>query len=175
VRQLGTGAATTLTAVEVDRTTIRPYHVGDSSVLLIGNRGKVKLQTRAHAPVAYAVEAGMITEEEAIHHEDRHLVSNVVGTKDTHIEIGPRRHMSPRDTLLIASDGLFDNLHVDEIIHLVRKGGMLDAAKALTDAATRRMERPMDGQPSKPDDLTFILFRKGSLRGLPQPASRRQT
>jgi serine/threonine protein phosphatase PrpC len=162
VRQLGTGAATTLAAVEINHVTIRPYHVGDSSVLLVGNRGRVKLQTRAHSPVAYAVEAGVISEEEAIHHEDRHLVSNVLGTHDTHIEIGPRRRMTPRDTLLVASDGLFDNLHTEEIVDLVRKGPLPAAAAALAAAAAQRMEHPDSDHPSKPDDLTFILFRLSS-------------
>lgn len=159
VRELGMGAATTLAAVEIDQRIVRPYHVGDSTVLLVGNRGRVKLQTRSHSPVAYAVEAGVLSEEEAIHHEDRHLVSNVVGSADTHIEIGPRRRMAPRDTLLIASDGLFDNLHMEEIVELVRKGPLRHAAKNLASAAAERMTHSGPDHPSKPDDLTFILYR----------------
>jgi len=161
VRELGTGAATTLAAVELDETSVRVYHVGDSQVLLVGNRGKVKLQTRSHSPVGYAVEAGVISEEEAIHHEDRHIVSNVVGTRDTHIEIGPRRKLSPRDTLLIASDGLFDNLHVEEIVEVIRKGPLAEAAINLTTCVDRRMEGSDETHPSKPDDLTYVLFRTG--------------
>ena len=37
--------------------------------------------------------------------------------------------------------------------------GEVDAACRLADACTRRMNDPQPGQPSKPDDLTFILFR----------------
>jgi serine/threonine protein phosphatase PrpC len=159
VRGLGTRAGTTLAAVEIDRDVIRPYHVGDSAVLLVGNRGRIKLQTRCHSPVAYAVEAGVISEEEAIHHEDRHLVSNVVGRADTYIDIGSRLRMAPRDTLLVASDGLFDNLHLEEIVHCVRKGPLAAVARRLSAAALRRMEMPDSQHPSKPDDLTFILFR----------------
>jgi serine/threonine protein phosphatase PrpC len=160
VRELGTGSATTLAVAEIDRDTVRTYHVGDSTVLLVGNRGKIKLQTRSHAPVAYAVEAGVISEEEAIHHEDRHLVSNVVGTHDTHIEIGPRRKMSSRDTLLVASDGLFDNLQIDEIVQIIRKGPLARAAQQLADCARQRMEAFDSDHPCKPDDLTFVLYRE---------------
>ncbi len=159
VLDLGTGAAATLAVVEIEKGNIRTYHVGDSQVLLVGNRGKVKLQTRSHAPVAYAVEAGMLSEEEAMHHEDRHLVSNVVGTRDMHIEIGPHRRMSPRDTLLVASDGVFDNLHVDEIVEIIRKGPHREAAARLVEVISDRMESPNSQHPCKPDDLTFILFR----------------
>jgi serine/threonine protein phosphatase PrpC len=159
VRQIGTGAATTLAVVELDGRSVRAFHVGDSQVLLVGNRGKVKLQTRSHSPVGYAIEAGVLSEEEAIHHEDRHLVSNVLGSPDTHIEIGPRRKLSPRDTLLIASDGLFDNLHLEEIVEIIRKGSLADAARNLVTHAARRMEESDTRHPSKPDDLTFLLFR----------------
>jgi serine/threonine protein phosphatase PrpC len=162
VQALGTGAATTLAAVEFREGTIRPYHIGDSTILLVGNRGKVKLQTRSHAPVAYGVEAGLIHEDDAIHHEDLHLVSNVVGTDDTHIEIGSERKMSARDTLLVASDGLFDNLYLEEIVEIVRKGALRQAAHKLVEKAYQRMVSPKSEEPSKPDDLTFVLFRRGS-------------
>ena len=159
VLAIGTGAATTLAAVEVQDRTLRSYHIGDSTVLLVGNRGKIKLQTRSHAPVAYGVEAGLIHEDDAIHHDDLHLVSNVVGTNDTHIEIGPERTMSSRDTLLLASDGIFDNLRIDEIVEIIRKGPLEKAAQRLANDAQRRMQSPEAEEPSKPDDATFVLFR----------------
>ena len=94
--------------------------------------------------------------------EDRHIVSNVVGTQDTHIEIGPRRKLSARDTLLIASDGLFDNLHTEEIVELIRKGPLRNAAQNLITCVSRRMEDPSEEHPCKPDDVTFVLFRVNS-------------
>ncbi len=160
VREMGTGAATTLAVVQVEEDTIRSYHVGDSSVLLTGSGGKIKMQTVSHSPVGYAIQAGVIDEEDAIHHEDRHLVSNVIGTVDTHIEIGPKRTMALRDTLLIASDGLFDNLHVEEIVEIIRKGPIGEAAENLTQLSSQRMTNPQEGIPSKPDDLSIILFRQ---------------
>lgn len=156
---LGVGAATTFAAVEIDQRAIRPYHVGDSEILLIGQRGKVKLQTVSHSPVAYAVEAGMISSDEAIHHADRHLVSNIVGSSDMRIEVGPGVPLASRDTLLLATDGLFDNLYQEEIIELVRKGPLPDAARRLVELARARMDRVELDKPSKPDDLTFVLYR----------------
>jgi serine/threonine protein phosphatase PrpC len=159
VREMGTGAATTLSVVEVCGHTIRPFHVGDSMTLLVGNRGKLKLQTKSHSPVGYAVAAGVMDEQEALHHDERHLVSNVIGTEDTHIEIEPTRRLAPRDTLLIASDGLADNLHVKEIVEIIRKGDLLAAANRLVAVATERMHTESGSKPSKPDDLTVVLFR----------------
>jgi serine/threonine protein phosphatase PrpC len=168
VLEIGSGAATTLAVVEVDGATVRTYHVGDSTILLIGNRGKVRLITTSHSPVGYAVQAGMLDEHEAIHHEDRHLVSNVIGSEHFHIEIGSKRKMHLRDTLVIGSDGLFDNLLLNEIVELVRKGPLETAAHRVAEAATQRMDHAAENLPSKPDDLTFILFRPG--RGKKQAA-----
>lgn len=159
VDALGVGAATTLAVVEIGNGYIRPYHVGDSQILVVGQRGKLKLQTVPHSPVGYAVEAGWLEQTDAMHHEERHLVSNMVGSAEMRIEVGPVLPLRPRDTLLIASDGLFDNLHLDEIVDSVRKGRLATAAATLSGRCGARMRQSQEGLPSKPDDLTFILFR----------------
>lgn len=153
------GSATTLVAIEYYKQTIRPYHVGDSMILVTGQRGKIKLQSVPHSPVGYAVEAGMLDENEAVHHEERHLVSNVVGSSDMRIEIGAVIKLDTFDTLVISSDGLFDNLYVEEIVEFVRKGKLEKAGQQLVLEARQRMTSPQKGLPHHPDDLSFILFR----------------
>ena len=159
VTALGVGAATTLAVVEIKGDTIRPYHVGDSMILAVGQRGKIRLQTVSHSPVSYAVEAGFLEEHEAMEHEDRHLVSNMVGAADMRIEIGPVLKLKTHDTVLLASDGISDNLHLDEIVDFVRKGPLAPTAQSLAVACSRRMRKETDEGPSKPDDMTFILYR----------------
>ncbi len=156
---LGIGAATTLAAMEIEGAWARPYHVGDSVALVVGQRGRIKYQTVMHSPIGYAVEAGLMEEDEALHHEDRHFVSNMVGSADMRIEIGPRLRLRPKDTVLLASDGLFDNLPVPDIVELIRKGPLESAAAQLSAACDGRMRTPEEGQASKPDDLTLLLFR----------------
>ena len=43
ILELGIGAATTLVAMEIEDGVVRPYHVGDSTAIIVGQRGKVKL------------------------------------------------------------------------------------------------------------------------------------
>lgn len=155
----GTGAATTLAAVEIAGNTIRPYHIGDSLILICGQRGRIKLQTVSHSPVGYAVEAGLLDEDEAVHHEQRHLVSNVIGGTDMRIEIGPTVELAPRDTVVLASDGLADNLYLNEIVEFARKGPLVAGANALSHLAHLRMTHARSDSPSHPDDLSFVLFR----------------
>lgn len=159
VCELGSGAATTLAVVEISAGVIRPYHAGDSMIMLLGGRGKVKWQAVLHSPVGYGVEAGLIDEDEALHHEQRHLVSNVVGTADMHIAIGPPRRLAPHDTVLLGSDGLFDNLYPAQIVEACRDRQLPRTAQRLAHTALAQMRQPSAGQPSKPDDLTFIVFR----------------
>ena len=170
IRELGLGAGTTLAVVEISERSIRPYHVGDSAILVIGQRGKLKLQTVSHSPVGFAVEAGFIDEGEAMQHAQRHLVSNVLGAPDMRIEVGSQRSLRPRDTLLLASDGLYDNLLTDEIVALLRAGPLTAASSRLADLARARMHAPADHEPSKPDDLSFLVYRP--LRTRSRAASR---
>lgn len=160
VIDLGLGAATTLALAEINQQTVRPYHVGDSMILITGQRGKVKFEAIAHSPVGYAIESGMMDAAEAVLHEERHVVSNVIGEADMRIEIGPVIPLALHDTVVVASDGLADNLYTDEIIELVRKGSLDAAAATLLTRVQHRMQRQDTEKPSKPDDLSFILFRE---------------
>lgn len=160
VLALGSGAATTLALLEFRENRVRAYHIGDSAILMLGQRRRVKFQTIAHSPVGFALEAGLIDEDDALHHEERHLISNVLGAADMRIEIGSERRIARRDTLVVASDGLFDNLAVDEIAARICTGPLPRAAAELAGDGQQRMTAPGTEEPSKPDDLTFILLRR---------------
>lgn len=155
----GTGAATTLVVVEIHEGVIRSYHVGDAMFLVIGQHGKVKLHSIAHSPVGYAVEAGLLDAAEALHHTERNVVSNVLGSPVMRVEMGPPLRLAPRDTLVLASDGLEDNLYLEEIVEGLRKGALGPATARLVERCRSRMLGAGPGEPSHPDDLTLVTFR----------------
>lgn len=165
----GSGGATTLAVAEIGAGFVRPYHVGDSEIMLFGQRGAHKLQTVPHSPVGFAVEAGVLDRRQAMSHSDRHLVSNVVGSREMRIEVGSPVRLAPRDTLVLCSDGLVDNLHHDEIREGLRIGRLDQALARVVATARRRMEAPGAGEPGKPDDLTVMAFRLAPGRGVPPP------
>jgi serine/threonine protein phosphatase PrpC len=113
VLDIANGSATTLTVVTIEGRIARMYQIGDSEAMIVGQRGLVKAQTTAHSPTGFAVEAGFLDQRDALHHEDRHLVSNFLGTNDMHIDVGAALELKQRDTVLLASDGLTDNIHFD--------------------------------------------------------------
>ena len=160
VKQLANGSATTLTVVTIEGQLARSYQIGDSEAMVVGQRGRIKLQTTAHSPTGFAVEAGFLDEREALHHEERHLVSNFLGTVDMTVDIATPVELRPRDTVLLASDGLTDNVHLEEIIEHVRKGPIDAAANAVIELARQRMAATTATDPSKPDDLSLIVYRK---------------
>jgi len=162
ILDLGIGAGTTLAIAAIQGGDVRATHVGDSMVLVVGQRGTQKLMTVSHSPTGYAVEAGLMDEEEALYHEERHLVSNIVGHSSMSIEVGSRVSLALRDTVLVASDGLADNMSTQEIIEAIRKGPVERAAATIFEVCKDRMMNPTDGQPSKPDDLSFVLYRRNA-------------
>lgn len=157
---LKAGGASTLALAEIGPDYVRTYHVGDSIVLQCGQRGALKSTTTPHSPVGFALEAGLLNEKEALNHEHLNLIFNVIGSIDMRIEIGSMQKLAPRDTLLVASDGLADNLMQEEIISTIRKGSLDQAIGAVTRLARGRMDREHPGKPSKPDDFTALLFRR---------------
>jgi serine/threonine protein phosphatase PrpC len=161
---LGIGASTTLAVAEIQNDTIRPYHIGDSEILLTGSRGKIKLQVLPHSPVGYAVEAGYLNETEALQHEERHIVSNLLGADGMRIDIGTAVGMAAHDTLVIGSDGLYDNLASAEVVELARKGRMDRAIEEIISLCNQRMSAAEDNQPGKPDDLSILMLRRKGKR-----------
>ena len=85
------------------------------------------------------------------------------------IEVGTPVRLDNLDTVLLASDGLMDNLYVDEIVEVVRKGRLPDAADELARRVAERMTNDSGGEPSKPDDLTFVLYRRPARSKIRRP------
>ena len=89
-------------------------------------------------------------------HEDRHLVLNALGAEGARIEIGAPVRLRQRDTVLIASDGLSDNLVTEQTVELLRAGPLEVGVAAVAAACADRMAPESGGHP---DDLTLLTFR----------------
>ena len=160
IQHLGIGSGTTLTIVTVSENLARVFSVGDSSTLICGNKGKVRFINTPHSPTGYAIAAGVLDENDALHHAERHLLSNLVGSPDMHIDIGPILKLSRRDRILVASDGLWDNMYQEEIIDTVRKGPLRKAADTMQKTCRNRMMDKEKSLPSHADDLSFLIARR---------------
>ncbi|MGI9316842.1 MAG: PP2C family protein-serine/threonine phosphatase [bacterium] len=156
----GTGGATTLVVVEFDQGVIRPYHIGDAMTLVTGQRGLVKFETVSHSPTGYMEEAGLLNEEDAMRHAERHIVSNVLGSDDMRLEIGPRIALAKFDTAILASDGLRDNLSQEQVVTTIRKGPLEKCLGRLAKNCRAVMAGEDGGAHGHPDDLTMVALRR---------------
>ena len=92
-------------------------------------------------------------------HEDRHLLFNVVGIPDMRIEMEMEIPLEAGDTVLLACDGLFDNLAPDEVIEFLHSGDLVERTRHMIQLCLERMGGKNSSHPSKPDDLTVVAFR----------------
>jgi len=166
VLEMANGAATTLAVAEISGGLVRAYNVGDSEVIVIGQRGRLKLRTVSHSPVGFAIQAGLVDHDEALHHEDRHIVSNFVGSRDMRIEVGTPVKLAPNDTVVVCSDGLVDNLTLAQIGEIIRCGRLDRRLRKLAEATAQRMQAGEGPMPSKPDDLSIVAYREAPGRDL---------
>lgn len=162
--------ATTLAIAQIVDHRLRTYHVGDSEVILVGGGGVLKLQTLSHGPVAYGVHCGLIDPIEAMAHESRNLVSNVVGDREMRIEIGPTRRLAVRDVVMLCSDGITDNLTVSEVADRISGKPIEAAAESIVEGLQKRREQNGDGV-FKEDDATFLIYRRNRAGSKEQQAS----
>lgn len=160
ILEVGGGSATTLSVVEIQGGAARAYQVGDSMSLITSQRGVMKWKSTSHSPIGYAVESGMMDEFEAMRHNERHLVSNLVGDREMYIEIGSTQSLAARDTVLLGSDGLFDNLHLEEVVQAGRVGAPLDRVSNLVRDTKERMASGQTREFGKSDDLSVLLYTK---------------
>jgi PPM family protein phosphatase len=157
VLDLKVGAGTTLLVVEIEKQWVRTFNVGDSIAIAVGQKGKLKFQTHAHSPAGHAVAAGIIDPEDAIHHEDKFTVTQLVGTQDIKIDMTAKLELAPKDTIVVASDGLWDNVEHSVVLDMVRKDNIDIVSESLTQLCFENMNRK--DPPGKPDDMSFILYR----------------
>ncbi len=89
-------------------------HVGDSRVYAFRN-GKVIFQTKDHSASQMAVAVGEITLEEIRNHDDRNILTRVLGATDE-IKIDAVSITNDQyDALLICSDGFWEYVLEDEM------------------------------------------------------------
>jgi protein phosphatase len=109
------GMGTTCTALVLLGGQVYVAHVGDSRLYMLRD-GKVYLLTEDHSAVMEMVKLGLITMEQARHHEDKNVILRALGTTPE-VEVTMLEPFSARlgDKYLLCSDGLYDLVPDDEI------------------------------------------------------------
>lgn len=108
------GMGTTAVCVAVRGGLAQYIHVGDSRMYLFRNNRLTQL-TRDHSIVQEMVEQGTLTEEEAQNHPRKNLITRALGVADGVTADLGEKEVSPRDILLLCSDGLSNFVGAQEM------------------------------------------------------------
>ena len=125
---------TLTTAMLYHRTDAYLANVGDSRAYLIRD-GALQQVTRDHSLVAYLVQMGELTKEQARTHPSGNILVRSVGsTEDVEIDVF-HVSLNPGDSLLLATDGLWSELPDEDILMI------LEGAKDPKDACAQLVVR----------------------------------
>jgi protein phosphatase len=95
-------------------------HVGDSRIYLI-MRDSMEQITRDHSLVQRLIELGQLTPEEAVEHNQKHVLYRALGQNES-VEVDTlTRRLPPRSRLLICSDGLWGQVSEREILDIIKQ------------------------------------------------------
>jgi protein phosphatase len=139
--------------------------VGDSRIYLLRNR-HIQQLTTDHTWVQEAMEAGLLTPEQATSHPNAHVIRRYLGSQkkvmpDIRLRLSPDEsdaqaeknqglQLLPGDQILICSDGLTDLVNDEEIRDALETEKTEKALKDLIDLANRRGGH---------DNITMIALR----------------
>jgi serine/threonine protein phosphatase PrpC len=133
------GMGTTCTALAIVGAQAWAAHVGDSRLYLV--RGEEIYQlSEDHTQCMELVRKGLMTLEQARHHQDRNVLIRAMGTKQELAMMtwpGPMA-VKPGDSFMLCSDGLHDLIMDGEIREVVRGSTPQNACKKLVKMAKER-------------------------------------
>ena len=132
------GMGTTLTVAYFDDKEIKVVHVGDSRAYLCA-KDKAELLTNDHSVAGELVKDGNITKEEAAHHPQRNILTRSLGA-ETLVKVDEIiKPWYKGDTLLLCSDGLYNQVTDEEMASLLKESESLKTAcQKMVDTALSR-------------------------------------
>jgi PPM family protein phosphatase len=144
------GMGTTLTAAYLDGDHVAIAHVGDSRAYLLRD-GELTRLTEDHSLVEELLRGGKLTEEEALEHPQRSIITRALGPEPI-VEVDTWSYpLRPGDIVLLCSDGLTSMIPERQVrAALVETPTLQGAADRLIDEANAAGGR---------DNITVVLFR----------------
>jgi protein phosphatase len=133
------GMGTTCTALAIVGHEAWAAHVGDSRLYLVRGESIYQL-SEDHTAIQDMVRQGLLSAEEAEHHEDRNVLLRAMGTKPEMTIMRWPQPMDVRegDAFLLCSDGLHDLVSDAEMLSVVRGGSPGEACRKLIQMAKDR-------------------------------------
>jgi len=131
---------------------IEEHHMGDAAMIILDRDGNVVHQAEQDSIVSKLLELKAITEKEAARHSGRNLVSKSVSAKEHALNTPTKYEVKPGYRVILASDGITDNLMPNEIAEIIRGKTTGKAMGLLSEITTERMKNQDPLSNEKPTD-----------------------
>jgi PPM family protein phosphatase len=119
----GMGTTLVVAVFQADRLTLG--HIGDSRCYRLRS-GELQQITKDHSLLQEQIDAGIITQEQALTSNNKNLVTRALGVEDAvMLEVNEHR-VEPEDLYLLCSDGLSDMVSDHGISEVMRLEGPLE-------------------------------------------------
>lgn len=156
ILDLKVGAKTTLAFAQVNKDKISFHTVGDSEIIYWNAIGRELFSSTPHSPTGLKVEAGVTTQEESLVDPERHIVNSFLGDDFVKINSTTNFELKKGHTVLLGTDGLFDNISHQELCEMVSLGNFEESFNKLVKFCESRDKEKW----LKEDDIAFVYFRK---------------
>lgn len=142
------GMGTTFTACLIHHKEAFVANVGDSSCfILTGNQ--IKKVTKDHSLVQELVDDGSITEEEALIHPNKNIITRALGTKDRiQIDIF-KMELDSIEKFILCTDGLTNEVNKNEMYDIITQNNNEESSKLLIQLAKNKAGR---------DNISVVVF-----------------
>lgn len=130
------GMGTTLVAVQFSAAQYRVAWIGDSRAYLLNATG-IRPLTRDHSWVQAMLDAGQLSEHQALCHPKRNVIHQCLGQDTTPLAVDTvQGSLQPGERLLLCSDGLSRELSDARMLQIsIANGSLVQLVDALIDAA----------------------------------------
>ncbi|MEX0974974.1 MAG: Stp1/IreP family PP2C-type Ser/Thr phosphatase [Bacillota bacterium] len=133
----GMGTTLTGTLVSEEEGLLYVGHVGDSRAYVASSSG-IKQITDDHSITGELLRNGTITEEDAMRHPSKNILTAALGTQHSLRAAGYRVDLGKGDVVVLCTDGLTGLVSSKEIEKLLRERSRDEVAKDLVDVANDR-------------------------------------
>lgn len=132
------GMGTTVTACLISQNLLYIANVGDSSCFFIDDIGIRKI-TKDHSLVQQLLDEGSITEEQAMHHPNKNIITRAVGTSnDLEVDLYDLSNNKYK-YIVLCTDGLSNEVEKEDIYKIVTSSqDVNEACKELINLAKER-------------------------------------
>lgn len=130
----GMGTTLTVALVSEDDGSLFVGHVGDSRVYVISS-GRIRQITDDHSVTGELVRNGAITEEDAMRHPARNVLTMALGTQESVAVSSYREELARGDVVILCTDGLTSLVSSREIVRQLEEKPRDEVAADLVGAA----------------------------------------